>query len=70
MKRVLSLRGVEYTALALLAAVAFGATYLVTRATRRTALSSEPAASSAAVISAPPAASSKLTEGPVRARAW
>ena len=63
MKRVLSLRGAEYASLALLAVIAFGATYLLTRATRRAAVSSEPNASAAAVISAPLAASSKLTEG-------
>ena len=65
MKRVSSLRGAEYASLALLAVIAFGATYLVTRATRRAAFSSEPDASAAAVFSTPPAASSKLTERPV-----
>jgi formylglycine-generating enzyme required for sulfatase activity len=65
MKRVLSLRGAEYTSLALLAVIAFGATYLVTRATRRAAFSSEPNASAAAVFPTPLTAASKLTEGPV-----
>jgi formylglycine-generating enzyme required for sulfatase activity len=64
MKRVLSLRGAEYTSLALLAVVAFSATYLLTRATRRVAFSSEPAARAATVFSTPPAASTKLAERP------
>jgi formylglycine-generating enzyme required for sulfatase activity len=67
MKRVLSFPGAEYASLALLAVVAFGATYLVTRATRRAAFSSEPNAHVAAVFSAPVAASSALTEGPAAA---
>jgi sulfatase modifying factor 1 len=62
MKRILSLRGAEYTSLALLAVIAFGATYLMTRAARRVALPSEPNASAAAVFPTPLAASSSLTE--------